>query len=140
MVLNQDCFREIILYIETHNIPETIHGKRRLHEISYHEICNAEELSHFTNDDKHYIITKLFEASYVNGTYIPSNNLENFHVAYISSLTLKGHDMAENIGNDNIWNTAKERFKGATKISLTLLSNVVGETASSYAKKIMGLE
>lgn len=140
MVLNQDCFREIILYIEQHNVPEIIHGKQRMHEVSFHELCNAPELNHFTNEDKHYIITKLFEGEYVNGSYIPNNNLENFSIAYISSLTLRGHDMADNISNDTIWANVKNKFKGATKISLSLLSQVVGETAAAYSKKMMGIE
>ena len=140
MVLNQECFREIIIYIEQHNIPEIIHGKQKMHEVSFYELCNASELNNFTVEDKHYIVTKLFEGQYVNGTYIPSTNLENFSTAYISSLTLKGHEMADNISNDTIWNSVKDKFKGATKISLSLLTQVVGETAAAYSKKMMGIE
>lgn len=135
MVLNQDCFRDVILYIQFHTIKETINEKPRMHEVTYYELCNSNELDQYTNDDKHYIITKLFEGKYINGTYIPNNNLDNFHSARISSLTLKGHEMADNISNDTIWNSVKNKFKGAASISLSILAQVVGETAAAYAKK-----
>lgn len=138
MVLNQECFRDIILYIQDHTEKEIINGKPRMHEVTYYEITNAPNLACYTNDDKHYIVTKLFEGGYVNGNYSP--NLENFQRARMSSLTLKGHEIADNISNDTIWNNVKDKFKGATKISLSLLSQVVGETAAAYSKKMMGIE
>ena len=93
-----------------------------------------------SNDNKHYIVSKLFEGGYVNGYVIPKNNFETFRRANITSLTLKGHDMVDNISNDTIWNGVKDKIKSGGRVSISILSQIVGETAAAYSKKMMGIE
>lgn len=59
MILNHDCFRAILLYIEDKCVYEEIKNKKRMHEVSYYELINAESLSVFDDNDIHYIVSKL---------------------------------------------------------------------------------
>ena len=140
MILNEDCFRDVILYIESNCVYETVNGKKKMHEVSYNEILKTNSLIKFCEDDKRYIISKLFEGEYVTGYVIPKNNYLNYNMASIAGLTMKGHDMAANIKNETIWNETKSKLKGTAKVSLSILSQIVGETAASYSKRMIGLE
>ena len=138
MVLDHECFRAILLYRERNCYYDTQSEKQM--DISFYKICNAEELKIYSNDNKHYIVSKLFEGGYVNGYVIPKNNFETFRRANITSLTLKGQDMVDNISNDTIWNGVKDKIKSGGRVSISILSQIVGETAAAYSKKMMGIE
>lgn len=137
MVLNTDCFRDILKYIEKHCIYEDTDRGRKMHNVSYNEICKASELSEYDNETKHYTITKLFEGNFINGHFIPQNKPETFTHAYITSLTLQGHSVLDNIKNDTIWKKTKNMLKGAGGVSLEVLVQTVYGIANTFASSIM---
>lgn len=104
------------------------------------ELCRAEELNNYSSEDKYYIVSMLFEGGFVHGFVIPKGRYHNFDIANIDGLTMKGHEMADNIHNETIWNNTKSKLKGAGRISLSIFSQIVGETAAAYSKKMMNLE
>lgn len=140
MVLNHDCFRAMLLYIETHCVFEDTKRGRAMHEVTFVELCRAEELNNYSSEDKYYIVSMLFEGGFVHGFVIPKGRYHNFDIANIDGLTMKGHEMADNIHNETIWNNTKSKLKGAGRISLSIFSQIVGETAAAYSKKMMNLE
>ena len=138
MILDHECFRSILLYCERNCYYDTQTKKQT--KVSLNEIYNVEELKIYSNDNKHYVVSKLFEGGYVNGNYIPANKPETFDHAWISSLTTEGHKMADNIANDTIWNSVKDKLKSGGRISINILSQFVGEAAAVYSKSMMGVE
>ena len=58
MVLNKDCIRDILIYIEEKCVYyEDKRFGHMLHEVTFNEICKAEELSQYSKDDsvKYYL-------------------------------------------------------------------------------------
>ena len=133
MVLDYDCFRDILKYVEKYCIYEDAQKSRKMHEVTYYEICNASELSEYDDSTKKYTIAKLFEGEYIKGYVVPQNKPETFSAAFINSVTMKGHDMLGNIKNDTIWNDVKSKLKTAGGASLTLLTQIVGQVSGSFA-------
>lgn len=83
MILNHDCFRAVLLYIEEKCVYEDTKFGRRMHEVSYSEICNAHSLQNYSVEDKSYIITILFEGGFIAGYTIPPNSFRKFRVKTI---------------------------------------------------------
>lgn len=137
MVLNIDCFRDILRYIEQHCVYEDTDRGRKMHTVSYNEICKTDMLSEYDNETKHYIISKLFEGNFINGYFIPKNKPETFTHAYITSLTLQGHNVLDNIKNDTIWEKTKGMLKGAGGVSLDVLVQTVSSVATTFATSVM---
>ena len=137
MTLDYNCFRKILIYIEKHCVYESTANGRRMHEVSFHEICNADELEEFDEETKHYIVSKLFSDYYVNGRTIPKDDYENFSVAFISSLKMKGHNMVDNISNEHIWHKAIEAIDISGKVSIDILAREVESAAYEFAHSVI---
>lgn len=141
MKLNKDCIRDILLYVEEHCVYED--DKRfghRLHEVTFNELCNAEKLSQYSQDDKHYTVEKLFEGNFIKGYVIPKGTHDKFNYAFIESLSLRGHDLLDNIRPEPVWDKTKGVLQKVGDFSLGIMSQVAGEIMAAYTKKMMGLE
>ncbi len=58
MELNKDCVRDILLYIEQHNILEKDNfGKDRFHIVTFDELCTSNSLN-YENDAIYYALQK----------------------------------------------------------------------------------
>lgn len=137
MTLDYNCFRKILLYIEEHCVYENAINGRKMHEVSFYEICNADKLKEFNEETKRYIVSKLLCDGYVNGKTIPKNDYENFSVAFISSLTMKGHNMVDNISNEHIWNNAIDAMNMNGKVSIDILAREVDSAAHEFAHSVI---
>ena len=141
MKLNKECIRDILLYVEEHCIFEDNKlGKYRIHEVSFHELCLAKDLSQFTPDDIRYTISKLFEGRYIQGYVIPKDAYVTFSIAKIDGLSLYGHDLLDNIRPEPVWNETKSVLQKVGDFSLGILSKVAGEIMTAYTKKMMGFK
>lgn len=141
MKLDKDCIREVLLYIEEHCIFETDKfGEKRIHIVGFHELTEANELSKFYEDDIRYTIVKLLEGDYIKGSLIPKNSGLNFQIVQITQLTLRGHDLLDNIRPEPVWNKTKGILHKVGDFSLSIMSQVAGETMAAYTKSMMGLE
>lgn len=138
MKLNKECIRDMLLYIEEHCIyyEDTRFGKS-LHEVSLKELTEVDELSQYSYDDKYYTLQKLFEGQYIQGRIIPDNNPYDFDLAYIKALSLKGHNLLDNIRPEPVWEKTKGTLKKVGDFSLHIMSQVAGETMAAYAKSMM---
>ena len=141
MKLNKECIRDVLLYIEEHCIFEDDkYGYHRIHEVTFHELCNAEDLSQYTQDDVRYTISKLFEGRYIQGYVIPKDAYISFHIANIEGLSLYGHDLLDNIRPEPVWNKTKGVLQKVGDFSLSIMSQVAGEVMATYTKRMMGME
>jgi hypothetical protein len=141
MKLNKECIRDVLLYIEEHCIFENDKRfGRMLHQVSLNELLKAEQTSKYSYDDLHYTLEKMFEGRYIDGHYIPNNAPHTFNIARVDALTLRGHDLLDNIRPEPVWNETKSVLQKVGDFSLGILSQVAGEIMAVYTKKMMGLE
>jgi hypothetical protein len=78
MVLNKDCFRDILKYIECHCKYENTNHGRKMHEVSFFEICNTEELSHYDDETKHYVFQNYLKINISMGALFPKISQKHF--------------------------------------------------------------
>lgn len=141
MKLDKDCIRKVLLYIEEHCIFETDKfGKKKIHIVGLHELAESNELSEFDEDNIRYTIVKLMEGDYIKGGFIPKDSGLNFKIVQITQLTLRGHDLLDNIKPEPVWNETKGILHKIGDFSLGIMSQVAGETMAAYTKSMMGLE
>lgn len=140
MKLNKDCVRLVLLYIEEHCVYKTNKfGDKTMHNVNLYELVNAKEFFGIHKDDIRYTIVKLLEGDYIKGSLIPKNSGVNFDIVSISQLTLRGHDLLDNIRPEPVWNKTKGVLQKVGDFSLSIMSQVAGETMAAYTKSMMGL-
>lgn len=141
MVLDKECIRNTLLYIEKHcKYYDDKRFGHILHEVSLKELTECEDLKQYDYDAIHYTLEKLFEGRFIQGNYIPSNAPHTFHIAYVKALSLRGHDLLDNIRPEPVWNETKSVLQKVGDFSLGILSQIAGEIMAAYTKKMMGLD
>lgn len=140
MKLDKDCIRLVLLYVEGHCVYKTNKfGDKTMHNVNLYELTHAEEFSGISENDIRYTIIKLLEGGYIKGTLIPKNSGLNFDIVNISQLTLRGHDLLDNIRPEQVWSKTKNILQKVGDFSLGIMSQVAGETMAAYTKSMMGL-
>lgn len=140
MKLDKDCIRLILMYVEEHCVYKTNKfGDKTMYNVNLHELINANEFSGIHEDDIRYTIVKLLEGGYIKGSLIPKNSGVNFDIVNISQLTLRGHNLIENIRPEPVWNKTKNILQKVGDFSLGIMSQVAGETMAAYTKSMMNL-
>lgn len=141
MKINKDCVRLVLIYIEEHCVYKTDKfGDKRMHIVNLHELENSEELLNMQEDDIRYTVIKLLEGDYIKGDLIPKNSGVNFEIVRISQLTLRGHDLLDNIKPEPVWNKTKGILQKIGDFSLSIMSQVAGEIMAAYTKSMIGLQ
>lgn len=133
MVLNKDCVRDILLYVEKHCV--YYDDKRRgrtMYEIRFAELIDCEELKPYDYDTIHYALEHLFKDEYIEGSISPQNAIHTFKIAHIKGLTLKGHELLDNIKSQAVWDTVKEKSERTEGCSLDVISAIARDTIIEY--------
>ena len=126
MKLNQDCVRDLLLFLEENlGLGSFINISSDFHE---------DALSNYSANDLIYTAQKLLEADYIDakimhfmGTNIPS--------VRISSITYQGHQFLDNIRDNSIWKSTKDKASKVASVSLPIIQQI----ASSLVKSALGL-
>lgn len=138
MILNKECVRDTLLYIEEHC---TYYDDKRfghmLHEVSLKELTECEYLKQYDYDTIHYTLEKLFEGRFIQGNYIPNDAPHTFNIAYVKALSLNGHNLLDNIRPEPVWDKTKSVLHKVGDFSLGIMSQVAGEVMAAYTKKMM---
>lgn len=125
MKLNYDCIRKILLYVEANSGYEPNTTIYKI--IQPREISKALRGNDFNDEEITYAIQLLFEEGYFNinrtPVYGPNNTLFNID---ITSLSLRGNELLNNIRNDTAWNAVKERCKKVGVGSVKVISTITG--------------
>lgn len=113
MKLNQDCIRDLLLYLE-----ENLSLERNI-------TVNNIKIKDYSQEDLIYTTQKLFEAGYLNCEII---NFITSSIPFIdvSSLTYKGHQFLDTIRDNKVWSKTKGILSSFKSVSIEILS----ETAS----------
>lgn len=140
MKLDKDCIRLILIYIEEHCIYETgKFGNKTMHNVNLHELMQSKDLLNTPEDDIRYTVVKLLEGGYIKGSLISQNSGINFDIVRISQLTLRGHDLLDNIRPEPVWDKTKSVLHKVGDFSLGIMSQVAGEIMAAYTKSMMNL-
>lgn len=120
MKLNQDCIRDLLLYLE-----ENLNYNVRI------SVTNL-NLNNYSFDDLFYTTEKLIEAGFINCSTF---NSIGSHDYIFKSITYLGHQYLDTIRDDGIWKETKKKLSKVTSASLP----IVQEVASAILKSTLGL-
>lgn len=107
MRLNNDCIRDILLYIE-----DKITYKNSCIEVS--SLLN--DLSKYTEDEILYHINQIYKADLIDKPFYADDRAQ-----IISDLTWTGHQYVDNIRDNKVWKLLKEKSKTLSSISLSTM-------------------
>lgn len=121
MKLNNDCIRDLLIYLENN--------------LDYHEQLYVHniKLKNYSSDELSYTVERLKEANFLNcsgGIY----SQHNIPLA-VKSITYQGHQFLDSIRDDDVWSNAKSKIKAVASVTLPILQ----ELCSSYLKLKLGL-
>ena len=129
MKLNNDCIRDVLLYIE-----ENVNYKKEGGAIipdrkSFYNIADALSLD-YAKEDVYYTLTILREAHYIETSGEAMNDTGSITRGFVNRLTWEGHEFLDGVREETIWEVAKE---GAEQVKVSSLS-MLKEIAFEYAK------
>ena len=125
MKLDHECVRSILLTIEEKHQ----YGK----VLRLEEILQSERLYDFDEDEIKYVLIKLADAEYIEGTpQYGSNELIYFDC---NGLTWSGHQFLDTIRDPEVWKKTKRIASKLTSVSITMLSSI----GSQVLAKLLGI-
>lgn len=124
MKLNNDCVRDLLLYIED---KIAINDSIAISEI---------EINKYTSEELIYTAMKLKDAGYIKGNVRKYINGEAD--VYVNELTWDGHKFLDNIRDDGVWKTTKEKLSKFSSVSLSIIENVASQVITNLINQQTG--
>ena len=125
MKLNQDCIRDLLLYLEN-NLSYTTNKIN----------INNLHLKNYTEDELIYTAEKLFEGNYI--TYVIAKAY-NPPVIVVTGITYNGHQFLDNIRDDKVWKKTKSILSKVSSASINIISEIAAKVLSDIISKQMNL-
>lgn len=127
MKLNQDCIRDVMLYIESNAEFGTF--------IYLKSFLDASELSKYDNDTIKYTLGKLDETGYLKSScqWI-DNNVYSFSTGMI---TWEGHKFLDTIRDTKIWSKTKQITSKFSSVSVSMVENIASQVISTIVQSQM---
>lgn len=119
MKLNQDCIRDLLLYLE-----------ENLKLNDYLSISNI-SLKNYSSEELLYTADKLYEAGYLKCSRKVYDNTDL--MIFVSSITYSGHQFLDNIRDDKVFAKTKSILSGFKSVSIEIIS----ETASKVITNLI---
>ncbi len=119
MKLNQDCIRDLLLYLE-----------ENLKLNDYLSISNI-SLKNYSSEELLYTADKLYEAGYLKCSRKVYDNTDL--MIFVSSITYSGHQFLDNIRDDKVFAKTKSILSGFKSVSIDIIS----ETASKVITNLI---
>lgn len=122
MQLNQDCIRDLLLYLEAN--------------LSYENNIPIEglHLNNYSPNDLTYTADKLNEANYIKAIK-SSCTYKDIPIFIVTDITYSGHQFLDTIRDQSIWESTKAKASKFASISIPILQ----ELATSFLKDKLGL-
>lgn len=122
MKLNQDCIRDLMLYLED-NLTLS-------NSIEINCYTNKSFLEKYSVDDLRYTVLRLVEAGYLNVTI---NQFIDTSIPYIDikSITFSGHKFLDTIRDDKVWTKTKSILSSFKSVSIELVSETAAKVITS---------
>lgn len=101
----KDCAPDILLYVKQNCCFKESKFGKRWYEVSFDELCKAEQFSQYEIETISYTITMLLDYQLIKQGKIKSKSyIDN---GFINSLTSKGHEFIDNVSSEELWNKIK---------------------------------
>ena len=120
MKLNQDCIRDILLYVEANT--ETADT-----EIDFEVLCSALPYSKEVLD---YHVKTLYDGDLFIDIQCAEDEIES-----ISRLSFNGHCFVDNIRDDKVWSTLKKGVSTLASVSLPILVKQASDIITNLLAK-----
>lgn len=126
MRLNQDCIRDLLLYLEN-NL-----------SIDKNLCINGLKLKKYSQTDLLYTAQKLEEAGYIkckNSRYYDSF----LPCIDVSSITYQGHQFLDNIRDDKVFNKTKSLMSSLKSVSIEIISETSSKVITNMINQKLNL-
>ena len=127
MKLNQDCVRDLLIFIED-NLTYGVY-------IYVNEI----QIGNYSRDEILYSADKLLEAGLIDATmktFMDSGGIPQIRV---KSITWNGHQFLDNIRDHKVWENTKGILSKFSSVSIEIISNIAAQVISNMINSQMGL-
>ena len=123
MVLNHDCVREVMLFLEN--------------QLDLYKNIEFPDTSvkNFSDDDILYSIKKLAEADFINAN-VSVNTLGEIE-AIVHEITWEGHKFLDTIRDDTVWGQTKKLLSKFTSTSLTFVSSIASQVLTNLVAEYL---
>lgn len=133
MKLNNDCVRDILLFVEKEQKVEENNGDFVFSEITPDLLFDGIKQS---KEDIIYTVVMLEQAGFIDAAFSYGNDsLGDFT---INSLTYEGHEFIEKIKSENVWGKTKTVSKAVGSASISILSQIATQVISALINQQMG--
>lgn len=124
MKLNQECIRDLLLYLEDN--------------LSYkHDInINGLKLKEYSEEELIYTAERLIEANLISCVCAKGFDIP---VIIARSITYSGHQFLDNIRDDGVWKETKKITSKVASTSIQIISDIASQVISNIISKQMGL-
>ncbi|AXU11141.1 DUF2513 domain-containing protein [Parvimonas micra] len=123
MKLNQDCIRDILLYLESNLKLD----KYMMHK----ELIN--NLTDYSKEDIEYSLLKLDEADFVDMHIVSADNI-TFYSCVIYDITIQGHNFLDSIRPQSVWEKVKNKSSKLGVSGLNSIFQISTMLISEYIK------
>ena len=123
MRLNYDCFRDVLLFLESSSYNETV---------PYYKIKDA--LQKYDENTISYTCVKLYEANMIDGNFINYDGSNMPIIHSITDITFLGHEFLSEIHEDTVWNKVKSISNKIGVTSLSALTEIATSVVSELIK------
>lgn len=121
MKLNQDCVRDVLLFVES-NITFG-------HFLQLDDFINAPELKRYDTDCIKYTLAKLDETDYLKSS---SNWINNDLIRFSTGMiTWQGHKFLDTIRDNKVWSTTKSVSRKIASVSLAMTENIASQVITN---------
>lgn len=122
MKLNEDCIRDLLLYLEDmldYDNPTKIYSL---------------ELKEYTTEELTYTAERLLEGGLINCSVNPLDGGMPYIV--VNSITYAGHQFLDNIRDNKVWKKTKEILSKFESVSVDIISETAAKVIISYLNQV----
>lgn len=116
MILNPDCIRDILIYIESKT-------DSKITSVGFKQLVDS--LDSYDKNTLYYHVNQISKSNLVDNVFYADNA-----PLYISDLTPEGHEFLANIRSNSNWNKTKEVAKKVGSFSLDTLKEISANVIS----------
>lgn len=130
MKLNQDCLRDLMLYLE-----DTLTMRNYILIDCY---SNDTFLEKYNIDDLRYTALKLIEANYIDASTRKFLDVAVPEIR-IKSITFAGHKFLDTIRDDKVWKKTKNVLSGFKSTSIEIISETASKVITNLINQQLGI-
>ena len=135
MKINEDCIRNILLYLSVNLTLDLKDNKNNYNKISVLELMN--DLSdEYEKEDIVYSVNILYQAGYINGINLDQKNISLSRLK-INDITNRGHIFCQNVGNPTVWDKTKKIISQVGNHTLSFIEGVAHDIAVETSKEMV---